>query len=64
MPILAANLDFSQELDLQNATALKPSMVFTLNDTKVGIIGYLTPETTSMATTGQVKFLPEIESIK
>lgn len=64
MPILAANLDFSQVPELENSTSLKPSVVFTLNNTKVGIIGYLTPDTQYMEYTGSVVFQPEVEAIK
>ncbi|KAL5289325.1 hypothetical protein ACFFRR_009461 [Megaselia abdita] len=63
MPVLAANLDFSKVPQLKNISSLKPSEVLTLNGTKVGIIGYLTPDTQAMATTGGVVFLPEVESI-
>ena len=35
-----------------------------INGTKIGVIGYLTPETKVLSQSGNVKFLDEVESIK
>ena len=43
-PILASNLDLSEEKDL-NRSNLKKSVVFDLDGVKVAVIGYVTPET-------------------
>jgi 5'-nucleotidase len=43
-PILASNLDLSQEIPL-NIPNLKKSFVFDLDGVKVAVIGYVTPDT-------------------
>jgi len=62
-PVLAANLILDKEPELKNEH-LKPSYVFTIKDTKVGVIGYLTPETKELASPNNVEFIDEIEAIK
>ena len=62
-PVLAANLILDKEPELRNKH-LKPSHVFTVNDTKVGVIGYLTPETKELASPNNVEFVDEIVAIK
>ncbi|RZF35278.1 hypothetical protein LSTR_LSTR010307 [Laodelphax striatellus] len=59
---VACNINITLEPDL-DAPSLRPSLVKTINGTKVGIIGYLTPETQYMHETGKVIFLDEIDSI-
>ncbi|EDW01380.1 GH21403 [Drosophila grimshawi] len=44
-PVLAANVDISQEADLVATNKLSNSTVLEVNGTKIGIIGYLTPKT-------------------
>ncbi|XP_046753218.1 protein 5NUC-like [Diprion similis] len=61
-PILAANLNLTNEPELQ-ATRLAKSTILDVNGTRVGIIGYLTPETKLLATTEDVIFEDEIEAI-
>ncbi|KAL7045791.1 hypothetical protein ACKWTF_002334 [Chironomus riparius] len=61
-PVLAANLILDKEPQLKNEH-IKPSYVFTIKDTKVGIIGYLTPETKEVASPNNVEFIDEIEAI-
>lgn len=62
-PVLAANLNYDNEQAL-NVKVLKPSHVFEINGTKIGIIGYLTPETKEVAIPNQVEFIDEIVAIK
>nr|XP_033336682.1 protein 5NUC-like [Megalopta genalis]XP_033336683.1 protein 5NUC-like [Megalopta genalis]XP_033336684.1 protein 5NUC-like [Megalopta genalis] len=62
-PIVTANLDLSQQPDLA-ATNLLNSTVLTVEGTKIGIIGYLTPETKTISVTDNVIFLDEVESIR
>ena len=62
-PIITANLDLSEEPEL-SSSKLQNSTIKMINGTKIGIIGYLTPETKSISSTGNVKFLDEVESIK
>lgn len=62
-PIVTANLDLSQQPDLA-ATKLQNSTVIWMNDVKIGVIGYLTPETVILSSTDNVKFKDEVESIR
>uniref|UniRef100_A0A7G3ABF5 5'-nucleotidase n=1 Tax=Lutzomyia longipalpis TaxID=7200 RepID=A0A7G3ABF5_LUTLO len=62
-PVLAANLDLSKEPTMANATSLKPSMVFTVAGHRIGIIGYLTPDTKFLSAATNVEYLPEISAI-
>ncbi|XP_050489255.1 protein 5NUC-like isoform X1 [Bombus huntii] len=62
-PIVTSNLDLSKQPDLA-ATKLKNSTVLTVNGVKIGIIGYLTPDTKIIARTENVIFLDEVESIR
>ena len=64
-PTLACNLDLSEEPQLRSL--LRPSKIVHLgpgNRIKVGVIGYVTPETKDLASTGRVVFLDEVESIR
>lgn len=45
IPVVASNLDYSTEPLLANETILVKSKVLTVNGRRIGIIGYLTPET-------------------
>lgn len=62
-PIVTANLDLSQQPDLA-ATKLKNSTILEVNGRKIGVIGYLTPETKILSTTDNVIFKDEVESIR
>lgn len=63
-PVLAANLDLSKTPEMTNTKSLKKSTVFDVNGVKVGVIGYLTPETKTLAYANTVEYFDEIESIK
>ncbi len=63
-PVLAANLDLSNTPEMANTTALKNSTVFDVNGVKVGVIGYLTPETKTLASQNTVEYIDEIVAIK
>ena len=43
IPILAANIDASEEPKLEGT--FKPTTEFTINGVKIGVVGYLTEET-------------------
>ena len=43
--VVAANLDFKNEIELQKSNYLTKSIVKEINGQKIGIVGYLTPET-------------------
>lgn len=62
-PIVTANLDLSMQPDLA-ATQLLNSTVLTVEGTKIGVIGYLTPQTKIIAITDNVIFLDEVESVR
>jgi len=44
-PVVASNLDLTNEPSLAGESNLMKSKVLTVNNRKIGIIGYLTPET-------------------
>lgn len=62
-PIVTANLDLSKQPNLKN-TKLKNSTILTVNGTRIGVIGYLTPDTKILASTEDVIFKDEVESIR
>lgn len=41
-----------------------PSYIFTQDGVKIGVVGYLTPETKGLAIPNEVEFTDEIEAIK
>lgn len=63
-PIVAANLDLSTEPRLQNANNLFNTTVLEVNNVKIGVIGYVTPDTLKVTTTKAKIFTDEIEAIK
>lgn len=62
-PILTTNLDLSKQPNLA-ATNLKNSTILEVSGKKIGVIGYLTPETRILSTTEKVIFKDEVESIR
>ncbi|KAG7209790.1 hypothetical protein KM043_011408 [Ampulex compressa] len=62
-PIVTCNLDLRNQLDLK-ATKLLNSTVLTVNGTKIGVIGYLTPDTKRISKSENVIFRDEVESIR
>ncbi|XP_059608975.1 protein 5NUC-like [Phlebotomus argentipes] len=62
-PVLAANLDLSQEPTMAAAASLKPSTVFTVAGHRIGVIGYLTPDTKFLSAANKVEYIPEITAI-
>ncbi|XP_043261264.1 protein 5NUC-like isoform X1 [Colletes gigas] len=62
-PIVTSNLDLSKQPNLA-ATKLLNSTVLTVNGRKIGVIGYLTPESKIISRTEDVIFLDEVESIR
>lgn len=62
VPVLACNLDLSAVPELKR---IKKSKVVTVGGMRVGLIGYLTPDTTFLSSPDKtVKFLDEIEEIR
>ncbi|KAL1497991.1 hypothetical protein ABEB36_008863 [Hypothenemus hampei] len=60
-PVIAANLNFSLVPSLQDK--VKSSIVLDVSGQKIGIIGYLTPETIQISNTGDVIFEDEITAL-
>ena len=63
-PVLASNLDLSKVPEIENSKSFAKSTVLTVNGSKVGVVGYLTPETKVLVVPNDVEYKPEIESIK
>lgn len=62
-PVLAANLDLAKTPEMQNLPSLKNSNVFIRGGRKIGVIGYLTPDTKDLVAAMSVEFTPEIAAI-
>ncbi|XP_046664546.1 snake venom 5'-nucleotidase-like [Homalodisca vitripennis] len=65
VPIVCSNIDHSARPEFQNLTQLVPSKVLDVDGVKVGVIGYLTPETKFISLLGDdIKLKDEITEIK
>lgn len=62
-PVLAANLGLDEEPELKTQW-LMPSKIFVVDGRKVGIIGYLTPETKNFTMGNKVEFYDEVTALK
>ncbi|XP_008187662.1 protein 5NUC isoform X1 [Acyrthosiphon pisum] len=62
IPTVVSNLNMTAEPELNNFVL--PSLVFTINNTKVGIVGCLTTDTPTISNSGAVEFFDEVESLK
>lgn len=56
-------MDTSAEPSLAAAKALKKSTIFNVKGVQVGVIGYLTPETKTLAPDNEVRFTDEVTAI-
>lgn len=63
-PVLATNLDVRKEPELAKAKNFYNSTILDVRGVKVGVVGYLTPETKVLTVPNEVEFLDEIETIK
>lgn len=63
VPVLGCNVDMSEEPKLKDLK-LKPSLVVEKGGQKIGLIGYVTPNTTFLAKPGKVRFTDEVECIQ
>ncbi|KAH7640432.1 5nuc-like protein [Dermatophagoides farinae] len=64
LPIVCCNVDFDQSLGIHSSMVEK-SIVINIKNTKVAIIGYLTPDTRFLSSPGEhVKFRDEIQAIQ
>lgn len=62
--MLACNLDLTNEPELAATKKLANSTVLETNGVKIGVIGYLTPDTKNLSFQNSVEFAEEIVSIK
>lgn len=62
-PVLAANLILNKVPELAKEINLKKSIVLDVAGHKVGIVGYLTPDTKVLAVPNDVEYSDEIESL-
>ncbi|KAH8254830.1 hypothetical protein KR032_012434, partial [Drosophila birchii] len=62
-PVLACNLDLTKVPQLKATKHLAHSTILETNDTKIGVIGYLTPDTKKLTLKMDVDFKEEVESI-
>ncbi|XP_058127656.1 protein 5NUC-like [Anopheles ziemanni] len=62
-PVVVANLNLSNTPTMRNISALRRSTVFTKAGVRVGVIGYLTPETKQITPASTVAFTDEIKAI-
>ncbi|XP_030554704.1 protein 5NUC-like [Drosophila novamexicana] len=62
-PVLACNLDLTNEPELAATKKLANSTVLETNGVKIGVIGYLTPDTKNLSFQNSVEFAEEIVSI-
>ncbi|KAJ8714957.1 hypothetical protein PYW08_004938 [Mythimna loreyi] len=62
-PVLAANLVLNKVPDLAKETNLKKSIILDVAGHKVGIVGYLTPNTKVLAVPNDVEYIDEIEAL-
>ncbi|KAH8297418.1 hypothetical protein KR044_011477, partial [Drosophila immigrans] len=62
-PVLVCNLDVSKEPDLAATNKLSNSTILDVKGTKIGVIGYLTPDTKSLSYQNDVEYAEEIVSI-
>ena len=62
IPILAANIDASEEPKLQGT--FTATTEFVIQGVKIGIVGYLTEETQDISDTGKLKFENVVETVK
>jgi len=61
-PTLSCNLELENEPDLDQE--LRCSVVVEVGGQKIGIMGYLTPETKDLASTGGIVFVSEVEALR
>ncbi|KAL4718668.1 hypothetical protein ACJJTC_000397 [Scirpophaga incertulas] len=63
-PVLAANLILTKVPELEKQTNLKKSIIIEVAGRKVGVVGYLTPETKFLAKSNEVEYIDEIDALK
>lgn len=61
---MIANVNNSADHTLWQDEKLRNSVVLEVQGVKVGVIGYLTPDTAKFANTGGLQLVPEVNAIK
>lgn len=65
VPVVVSNLNLTEAPEIEALPNLKKSVVITVkDDLKVGVIGYVLPDTMTQAATEKIIIMPEIEAIK
>ncbi|NP_001040490.1 ecto-nucleotidase precursor [Bombyx mori] len=64
MPVLAANLILTKVPELKQEPNLRNTIIITINNIQMGIIGYLTPDTKFMAQHNDVEYEDEVVAIR
>ncbi|XP_047032316.1 protein 5NUC-like isoform X2 [Helicoverpa zea] len=62
-PVLCANLNLKKVPDLAREPNLKKSIILDVAGHKVGVVGYLTPDTKVLAKPNDVEYFEEIEAL-
>lgn len=62
-PVLACNLDLQEEPELENQKNLTKSLILEKAGVKIGVIGYLTPDTKVLSAATRVIYFDEVQSI-
>lgn len=62
-PVVCSNLDLASDRRLE-VPILTRSKVLTVEGRRIGVIGYLTPDTVRISKTEKLRILPEIESVR
>lgn len=65
VPVVVSNLNLTEAPEIETLPNLRRSIVIPVrDDLKVGIVGYVLPDTMYQASTENITIMPEIESIK
>lgn len=62
-PVLASNLDLTEEPELAKQKSLVNSVIIKKNDVDIGVIGYLTPDTKVLSASTRVGYFEEVPSV-
>ncbi|CAG9564828.1 unnamed protein product [Danaus chrysippus] len=63
-PVLAANIILDKVPELKKEENLLTSVIFNISNVKVGVIGYLTPDTKFLAIKNDVEYIDEVAAIR
>lgn len=63
-PVIISNLNISRDDPIFQTHALKESVVLDIEVFKVGIVGYLTPDTNKSGKPIDLEFKPEVDGFK